>query len=1217
MIPFDLTHPLPRGRVVLEASAGTGKTYSLTGLVVRYIAELPVPVEQVLVVTFTRAAANELRERIRQTLDTALTVVRTGAAPPTHAWMAVLLETGDSPGTDERAGELVRREQRLADAISRFDDLTITTIHGFCQQTLALLGVRSGQQPGAVLVESTSDVIKEVCRDLIITTLADDPHALDTPKTATAAIVNPSQAEGELIRAVTALINNPGAGVAPLEPTDPRAARWVELTITAHEHVVRRQLQRNEVGYDSLISGVQQALAHPEHGAVVAAQLATRSSVVLVDEFQDTDRVQWDVFRRAFASATLITVGDPKQAIYRFRGADVHAYLDAVEASTALGLGVNHRSDVAVLAGIGQLLDGVTLGDSRIPFTPVEAGPVAQRNALNWPTGAITGEPAVHLRAVPLADSLRSAGRPATLSMPLVRSLVLDDLAVRTVELLDHASIASADGTRRPVEPGDIAILVPSHAEAENVAGALRRAGVPATRTRTGSVLASPAAMQWRILLAALAQPHRTSLVRAAALGWFLRTDVVALADDDDVLADLQARTAELAEQMARRGVAAFYDGQKGRCFDGPTPRDTTTIGPASAPANLIATVLGQPGGERNLTDLDHIAELLSAAMRTRPTDPTQVLRTLEVLISDDDGRSDDVMRRIDSDAHAVQITTIHGAKGLEYPIVLVPFAFKAKPQISTPFSYSDAAGRRTLDLASKLDWAAGTATDGDETTRDTQALRRRLAMDEIEGDELRLLYVALTRAQHRIEIWWAATQGAKASALGRLLLDRYGAGPVQNTPAPITLNRKGAVTIGKAGFHDRTDVDALEQIRALVRLSDDTLALTELAEQIEPVVWGGRASQPTAELQAARSTRGAVGDARWQRWSFSRLSAAIDDAALAAGVRVAHGSVFATSGQSPGDAADDRGGFDEPTGTVDDRDTVSGEVAEQLQLGVGPRAHLAEVPGGTRFGTFVHAVLEHLDCTSPDLHDDVLALVVEHAAREGLDLGGGPGRDAARQAIVDGIVAAVRTPLGPLFDGRALSQIAPRDRLAELVFDLPIASADGRFPAGAIGEVLLRHLARTDPVRPFAQHLAGEFAGFDIAGWMHGSIDGVLRTNVGGTDRYVVVDYKTNRLNTPMAVDPVAAYHPRLLVPAMEHSRYPLQALLYTVAVHRYLRWRLARAYRPDEHLGGVAYLFVRGMVGPDTPVVDGVPHGVFSWRPPAAAIVALDRLFATGLTS
>ena len=1205
---FDLTHPLPAGRTVLEASAGTGKTYSLTGLIVRYIAEAAVPAEQFLVVTFTRAAANELRDRTRETLDIAARTLVAGAAPATHPWMSTLLAATPT--------ELAERHRRVVDAISRFDELTITTIHGFCQQSLGQLGVRAGNNPDAVLVDSINDVVAEVCRDEIITTLADDPTALNSPS-GQSRVTNPAQAEAELKRSIGALMNNPGVAIVPTEAddVDPLAARWVELTTKARETVVQRQAGRGEIGYDTLISGMHDALTDARTGAAVAAQLAQRYAVVLVDEFQDTDRVQWDVFDRAFSTRTLITVGDPKQAIYRFRGADVHAYLDAVESAgdttvgrpmvNKLGLAVNFRSDQALLRGLATMFDGATLGDPRIPFVPVRARDDAPVTAFSRDE-ASSSEPAVQLRIVPLDDGLRTKVTKE-MAMPAVRSLVLADLVVRMIDVLDHGRLLDADAAAgtdwRPVRPGDIAVLVPSHAEANNVAEALRRARIPAVRTRTGSVLNTPAATQWRLLLAALAQPHQTAVVRAAALGWFLATDVAALVDDDTMLAALQIRAADLGDRLRAVGVSAFYDEQK--------------AGP------LVVGVLGHEGGERHLTDLDHISELLAETMQGRSSDPAQVLRVLDDLIADADERSEAAMRRIDSDALAVQITTIHSAKGLEYPIVMLPFGFKPRANLSTPYSYTASDGRRTIDFASKVAWDAGPEVPGDEATRQNQEMRRHLAGLDIEGDELRLLYVALTRAKHRLEIWWASTMKANTSALGRVLLDRIVAAEVQNTKATLTAKKKG-FKVDPPPFHDLTDVKAIAQVQAVAQYSDGAIGATVIPATIAPAVWGGRRARATAQLTlAAVNGRRPITDRRWQRWSFSRLGSVFEAEAIS--------SLEPVDREVP---VDDRGGFDEPAEAFDELAGADEAIppAAQLQFGIGPVAHLADVPGGTRFGTFVHSVLEQLAFNSPTLDTDIRALVLESAAREGLDLGVETPRDTTLHDIIAGLVAAVRTPLGPLFGGRTLADFDPRDRLPELTFDMPIASATGTMTAGTIGEVLLANLSRTDPVRPFAASLAGEFARFDISGWMNGSIDGVFRVpaddtpgnDTHGNDtpgsnehRYVIVDYKTNRLHQPGAADPVAAYHPKLLIPAMEHSRYPLQALLYSVALHRYLRWRLGPAYDPAKHLGGTAYLFVRGMVGPNTPVVRGVAHGVFSWHPPAGAIIALDRLFAEGQRS
>ena len=297
--------------------------------------------------------------------------------------------------------------------------------------------------------------------------------------------------------------------------------------------------------------------------------------------------------------------------------------------------------------------------------------------------------------------------------------------------------------------------------------------------------------------------------------------------------------------------------------------------------------------------------------------------------------------------------------------------------------------------------------------------------------------------------------------------------------------------------------------------------------------------------------------------------------------------------------AAPVAGGFDEP-GNVDD-------VAAPRRIPLsGPAVPLADVAAGTAFGTLVHEVLEKFNPTSADLDAELLEVVEAALRRNRVPVDAG--------VLARGLVLAANTPLGPLADGLRLADIDTADRLAELEFDLPLASGAGPIASADIGRVLLATLDAADAMRPYAAELAAGRFTVDLAGFLQGSIDAVLRVPAaGGGYRYLVVDYKTNRLHARGAADPLASYHPDLLVPAMEHSDYPLQALLYSVALHRYLRWRLP-GYEPSKHLGGIAYLFVRGMVGAGTPTHDGVPYGVFSWRPPAAAVLALEELFATG---
>ncbi len=211
------------------------------------------------------------------------------------------------------------------------------------------------------------------------------------------------------------------------------------------------------------------------------------------------------------------------------------------------------------------------------------------------------------------------------------------------------------------------------------------------------------------------------------------------------------------------------------------------------------------------------------------------------------------------------------------------------------------------------------------------------------------------------------------------------------------------------------------------------------------------------------------------------------------------------------------------------------------------------------------------------------------------------------------GLRAALETPLGPVVDGLRLRDLRRRDRVDELSFELPLVGGDeptATLSVASIGGLLALHLPADDVLRPYAEALQDPALESEVRGYLTGSLDLVLRTPAG---RYAVVDYKTNRLGRRDEELTAWHYRPDALVEAMFASHYPLQALLYTVALHRYLRWRLV-GYSPQEHLAGVLYLFVRGMVGADTPVVDGQPCGVFGWTPPAALVEALSDLFDRG---
>ncbi|MEI8237980.1 MAG: UvrD-helicase domain-containing protein, partial [Actinomycetota bacterium] len=906
-----------------------------------------------------------------------------------------------------------------------------------------------------------------------------------------------------------------------------------------------------------LITGLWAAVSDRHSGPAVVESLRSRYALVMVDEFQDTDPVQWKIFDRAFHDR-LITVGDPKQAIYRFRGADVQAYLSATDGASTVQLGTNWRSDADLVTATNSLIDGFEFGHERIVGVSVQPAPTARPSAL------ASGQPFV-LRRVPRHPSLFTA--KGAFSTPLARRLIVRDLVATVVDLLTHHTIEGKHGVV-PVQPGDIAVLVPSHSNANTVAGALARAGVPAVRTRTGSVLATPAAAEWAILLTALERPSYAPAARAAGLSVFLQLDAAHLdplaVEADVTLGTLQQQLATWAELLVKRSFLAWYDHVR-------------------AESRLVANLLADPDGERRLTDLDHIAELLAAAIGAAGATAANARRTLDQLrsaaVTIED--AEDQMRRIDSDAQAVQVTTLHGSKGLEYPVVLLPLQWQV-PKNQGPLVYNDHEANRVIDIATEQGWSG-------VDNKEKPASRKYYATTDARGDRLRLLYVALTRAQHRTVMWWAPGSDSSKSAANALLFDRNSTGAPNNTRPALTFGPRGGPQEFDAAIANPSDTDAAERLQVLATSSDGLIDVSECPASVPFARWlPDLHGDVPPQLSVAPTNGRRLADFMWRHWSFTAITKTL----------LQEWSPYTSSAPVVG-GSDESEAADDPTQVP--------AASSSTNTSTMP---LADVVAGAEFGTLVHSVLERIDPASSTLRDNLRDAVRVQTHRDGVKV------DV--EVLTDGLFAAIDTPLGTIADGLRLADIPASDRLAELDFDMPLASAHPRATAAQIGQVLLATLDPDDPQRAYAQELVDSRFTVDLAGFMHGSIDAVLRipdTTCG--HRYVVVDYKTNRLHQKGAARPLDAYHPSLLPAAMAHSDYPLQALLYSVATHRYLRWRLGASYSPAQHLGGVAYLFVRGMVGTATPTTDGHPHGVFAWRPPAATIEALDRLLSSGVVA
>jgi exodeoxyribonuclease V beta subunit len=1105
---FDLAGPLPRGTALLEASAGTGKTFAIGALVTRYVAEGVVPLDEMLVVTFGRAATQELRDRVRgallraeRTFSAALAGRDTG---PVDAVLTALL--------DVDAAERAARHRRLADALAAFDHATIATIHQFCQLVLRSLGVAGDTEPGAELVESLAELTVEVVDDLYLRRYgnADQPPPFD---------------RACALRVATAAVEDPRAALADADPDDAVGSARVSFAREVRTEMERRKRRLGILSYDDLLGRLADALdPSADGGGAVGARMRDRWQVVLVDEFQDTDPVQWQVLERAFGGGrsradaqaeAMVLVGDPKQAIYAFRGGDVVAYLDAARgAGTRATLGSNWRSDAPLVDSLGVLLENAALGHDEIVVHPVTAESAGSRLA-----GAPHPAP-FRLRQVP-RDGL-SQYKGLVKAVP-AREHVAADLAADVAGLL--ASGATWDG--RPLVAGDVAVLVSARAHGRLVQDALAARGVPAVMSG-GDVFATPAADEWLTLLEALESPHRSGLVRAAALTCFVGRTA---ADLDAGGEDATARDADTLHGWAllvrHRGVAALVEAAEER--------------------GLSGRLLDRSEGERLLTDVRHLGQLLHELSVTESLGLTALLAWFR-----DERRragATERPRRLDSDAAAVQIVTVHGSKGLQYPVVYLPFAYDNYARPVETALYHDDRGARTIDVSgSGAQWAARCA-------------RHRAEED---GEELRKLYVALTRAQSQVVAWWAPTSSTPTSGLHRLVFGRV----------PGTREVPGTQPVKDDEYVTRV-LGLLEELGG------------PAAELAVPAV----ASAPTPAGRhvpfEVRAFDREV-DTAWRRTSYSGLvQTAADEPAV---------------GSEPEAAGTD----DEPVapeGDVDEPLVPDAAVPDALL------SPLADLPKGAAFGSLVHAVLEHADPFAPDLAAELLDHVTEQLRWWPVPA------DPAELAAA--LVPLHRTPLGPLADGLTLGEIGLPDRLRELTFELPLSGGDlrgtdlrGGDPGGGgaatrlgdLAPLLRAHLPAGDPLAAYADRLEQPALGDQpLRGYLTGSIDAVLRLPTG---RFVVVDYKTNFLG-PAVTD----YTRPRMAEAMLHSHYPLQALLYGAVLHRYLRWRL-RGYDPDTHLGGALYLFVRGMAGPDTPSADGSPAGVFSWRTPTALVLALSDL-------
>lgn len=1163
---------------LIEASAGTGKTWTIAALFARLLLEEragapPPTVDQLLVVTYTKAATAELRERLRRRLAEMLAVLE-GKADGDEFLQALAARFPAGPAREQA-------RQRLIAAVTGFDAAAIYTIHGFCQRVLTDAAFESGQTFQAELVEDDAARLAEIVDDfwrrriiaepLLAQVLveqgatpdawlaeirpylskpylklrAPDSARLDTARRLAeerwqALAADPARVEqglalflahpgfkaniyrpdtmqriAETLRGWLALPDNlpeldsdsrkllekllpealakgmKKACEPPAHPLFEQVEAWLaawgrymeqvanslaglklELIAWANEELARRRGAERSRSFDDLLTDLGAALDHPETGALLAAQVASGFAVALIDEFQDTDPTQYRIFRRCFVEQgrPVFLVGDPKQAIYSFRGADIFAYLSARhDAERHYTLDTNRRSDAPLVETVNALfgrelpflLEGIA-------YQPVAAQPSSgayldvddDRAAFNaqW---LQAGDKALSKEAAEAAAAEACANEIARLL-----SLALED----------RAAIVKGE-TRRPLAGGDIAVLVATHSQGDRVRTELRARGVASVALTQESVFASREAAELLALLSAWAEPaHEGRLRRALAteLAGLDAAEIKAELEDESRW-ELQLLKNGADHQLWReRGFMAAWRHYFGR-------------------ERVAERLLPLPDGERRLTNLGHLAELLQQESESRQG-MAPLLAWLAGRVADPP-RGEDAVLRLESDAALVKIVTVHTSKGLQYPVVFCPFL------------WNGALERRGASFWSYHDgdqpWLAPDVAADDGV--------KQAARSEMLAEKLRLLYVALTRAQYRQYLAWGWVRELETAALSWLL------------------HAPGA--------------------RSLAELESQGLDGAQVEAQLRDFL-DGRGAAARWLVDEGRQTLSSLDAAarRYAAWPFERKL--FSPWKIASFTSLTH-----DAGSHLAEAPDY------------DRSAKPAETEPAAE----PQFDRFHFPRGAKAGVCLHEIFEKISFGAAE--PDIRAATEQALARHGFGL-------EWLDAGCDLILGTLGAEIAP---GARLGDVADHKRLIELEFTLPVKRLDVK----ALIAVLQKpEHGLAEPLRTAAGAL--DFA--TVQGFLKGFVD--LVCEIDG--RYYLVDYKSNHLGNDYD-----DYRVDNLLQAVAREQYYLQYLIYLVALRRYFA---ARGVDWDGRFGGVRYLFLRGM--------GSAGCGVWADSPSIALLDALDGL-------
>jgi len=1193
MKPFDLqTAPL-KGGTLIEAGAGTGKTYALVGLFLRMIVELGLRIEQILVVTYTKAATEELKTRIRNRLTAARNAF--GGGPVDDDALASMVHT---------APDIKEALQRIETALTDFDRAAIFTIHGFCQRLLQQYAFETGHLFQSDLVQDRRIMVREMVEDFWRRYISSAPYELahfalhqlkgpdqlskvlqlcayplvrvlpKTEKPRLSSIRGWRREADALLRQWAAdkarilnLLLDPGmharfygkCEASALQPTktyrqlrlaefsaaidqwngkyplDDKSVKYLRSSLIAkytkkghaipghaffdtceralagqeqmvgqmasylcylkarlvrqtHQLLDQKKRSRNILFFDDLLLKVHAALAGKQ-GYVLSQTVRSQYCAALVDEFQDTDPLQYEIFQRLFSRPPhiLFMIGDPKQAIYSFRGADLFSYLKASEdVQSRTTLDRNWRATPTLVKAVNTLFENHAhpFGFKNINFTPAVAADEKMKGA-QWPLKLwyLTNTSADE-NAKPVNQADAGHAIVAAVAQEIVRLL---------------------SDPRNDLEPRQIAVLTRTHRQSQTIKDALVHRKVPAVLHSAGSIFDTREAEAMARLLAAVAEPNNPKKIRAALL---------------DPIFDLYATDFHLGmenpgKQWQDRWSAFHHDHQTWIRY-GVYAMLRGLMVRQKAKVKLLCL----PDGERRITNVLHLAELLHQAENEHHLGPEALVHWLDFQRQSPDD-SDENQLRLESDARAVRIVTMHKSKGLQFDVVFCPFTWGGVRMSKDGVVFHDAAyhDRLTISL-------------GGNVSMEHQLQARK----ELFSENLRMLYVALTRAKYRCYMIWGRIHGAELSAPAYLLHGSQMELTDGDWLSPLERRMKAL-----------TEDDMVQELQQLAKRSMDSIEVEPLPASTNMVCRTDGVAQTPGPHRVLRREIADI----WRMASFSSLTA----------------------------------GLSHEQNEWPDRDFNNASSVESEEAAAKYDC-LLDFPKGAHAGLFFHDLLENWDHTGKDPSGQI-DLVRGKLVAHGFQLQWLPLINRFLDHLATKVLSTPTTDF-------ALSQVPPDHRVNEMEFHFA-----------------LKHFASAQLRNCFVQHDSHQLGGSVVRQLdrltfapMQGFMKGFMDTVFQHGQQYYLVDWKSNHLGR----DP-DDYGVDNLAQSMVEDYYFLQYHLYTVALNRLLQQKV-NGYDYDRHFGGVFYIFLRGI--DENPSGD---TGVFYAKPGVSLIRALDELMmATG---